>query len=134
MLRQRIAQPRVEDFYVESLQTKSRLAQWQHLRDVRYQLPRQHDLGRASELVQTVIVEERERVGVLAESLVREIRGEGRDSFFLPLRLRGCLEVFGLRCEADAERPCRERGELSEDGAVWGELRVELAARVLDRS
>src|SRR5437879_3840699 len=44
ILRQRIAQPRVEDFYVESLQTKSRLAQWQHLRDVRYQLPRQHDL------------------------------------------------------------------------------------------
>src|SRR5260221_12718347 len=132
ILRQRIAQPRVEDFYVESLQTERRLAHWQHLRDVRYQLPRQHDLGRASEFVQTVIVEERERVGVLTESLVREVRGEEWDSFFLPLRLRVCLEVFGLRRKTDAERPFRQRGDLAEDVGVRGELQVEIAVAALD--
>src|SRR5207245_6530968 len=109
ILWQRIAQPRVEDLYVESLQTKSRLAPWQHLRDVLDQLARQHDLRRERQLVHAVLVEERERVGVLAESLVREVRGEERDSLFFPLRLRVHLQVFGLGGESDAKRPLRER-------------------------
>src|SRR5258706_2576232 len=44
ILRQGIAQARVEDFYVERLPTKSRLVQLQPLRDVRQQLAPQHQL------------------------------------------------------------------------------------------
>ncbi len=59
VLWQRLAQPRVENFNVQSLQTKSRLAPWQHLRDVLNQLARQHDLGRERQLVHTLLVEKR---------------------------------------------------------------------------
>src|SRR6266704_5132582 len=101
VLRQVTAQPRVEDLDIEGLQAKSRLAPRQQLRDVRDQLPSEHDLRRERQLVQAVLVEERERVGVLAEGLVREVRGEERDSFFLALRLRVRLEVFGLAPNPD---------------------------------
>src|SRR2546422_10051896 len=90
-------------------------APWQHLRDVRDQLAREHDLRRERQLVHPVLVEERERVGVLAESLVREVRGEERDSLLLALRLRVRLQVFGLGGESDAEPPLRERRDLGED-------------------
>src|SRR6266702_797421 len=94
--RSRPAAPPVEYLDIEGLQAKSRLAPRQHLRDVRDQLSREHDLRRERQLVHAVLVEKRERVGVLAESLVREVRGEERDSFFLALRLCVRLEVFGL--------------------------------------
>src|SRR5712692_8295841 len=117
-------QARSEDLDVESLQTKSRLAPWQHLRDVLDQLARQHDLGRERQLVHTLLVEKRERVGVLAESLLREVRGEERNSLFLALRLRVRLEVFSLGGESDAKRPLRERRDLAEDVGIGRELDV----------
>src|SRR5262245_17353875 len=48
---------------------RKRLAPREHLRDVIEELPGEHDLRRACELVHAAVVEERERVGVLAERL-----------------------------------------------------------------
>jgi len=72
------------------------VVQWQHLRDVRNQFAAPARSWRANELVQAVVVEERERVGSLPrESVVREVRGEERDSFSCASLAR-LLEVFGL--------------------------------------
>src|SRR5439155_25225182 len=103
VLRQVTAQPRVEDLDIEGLQAKSRLVPWQHLRDVRDQLAREHDLRRERQLVHAVLIEKRERIGVLAESLVREVRGKQGNSLLLALRLRVRLQFLRLGGEADAE-------------------------------
>src|SRR5713101_6426162 len=132
ILRQRVAQSRVEDPYVECLQTKSRLAPWQQLRDVLDQLARQHDLGRERQLVSAVLVEERERVGVLAESLMGEVRGKQGNSLLLALRLRIRFQVLRLSGKADAERPLRKRSDLAEDVGVGRELELEVAVAALD--
>src|SRR2546423_10276307 len=105
VLRRVVAEPRIEDLYVQSLQAKSRLVPWQHFRDVGDQLAREHDLRRKRQLVHAVLVEERERVGVLAESLVREIRGKQGNSLLLALRLRVGLQILRLGGKADAKRP-----------------------------
>src|SRR5207244_2833021 len=127
-------QSRVEDPYVECLQTKSRLTPWQQLRDVLDQLARQHDLGRERQLVSAVLVEERERVGVLAESLMGEVRGKQGNSLLLALRLRIRFQVFRLSGKADAERPLRKRSDLAEDVGVGRELELEVAGPAVIRT
>src|SRR6266699_1400323 len=126
ILRQRIAQSRVEDPYVECLQTKSRLAAWQQLRDVLDQLAREHDLGRERQLVRAVLVEKRERIGVLAKCLLREVRRKQRDSLGPALRLRVRFQVFRLGGETYAERSLRERRDLAEDVGVGASSRLRL--------
>src|SRR6266545_415416 len=130
--RELLAHARVEDLYVESLQTKSRLAPRQQLRDMLDQLARQHDLGRERQPVHAVLVEKRERIGVLAESLLREVCGEKRNSLFLPFSLRIGLQVFGLCSETDAERSLRKRRDLAEDVGVQRKFELEVAVAALD--
>src|SRR5262252_8072520 len=108
-----------------------RLAPRQHLGDVLDERSRQGDLRRARQLVHAGVVEQRERVGVLAEGLVREIRREQGNALLPALRLRVGHQILGLGGEADAEWSF-QRSDVGEDVRVRSEVEVEMAVAALD--
>lgn len=76
VVRNSLAQPRVEDLDVEGLQTRESLTPRQHPGDMRDELAREHDLRCSGKLMHAVVVEKRECVDILADSFLREVRGE----------------------------------------------------------
>ena len=78
------------------------------------------------------VIEQRKSVVVPPERLLREIRGEKRNSFRLALGLRIFLEIFCFGGKADAERTLGQRRHLPENVRVGRELDAELAVAALD--
>src|SRR5437868_5733449 len=98
--------------------TMRRSAPRQHLRDVLDQLAREHDLRRAREAVLALVVEQRERIGVLAERVLHAVRRDQRDVLLRALGLRVRVDVLGLGGEADAERRLLQARDLGEDVGI----------------
>src|SRR5579862_5891063 len=104
-----------------------------HARDVHDQLARELDLGAAAQRVAAAGIEQRDRIFIRAQRLLREVGGEQRYALFHPFLPGVGRQLLALGGEADAERrifPCRDPGK---DVRVLLQLEDRRAAvRLLD--
>src|SRR5689334_13031534 len=94
----------------------------EHAGDMRDELARELELGAAAEVVLAAVVVQPDRVLVASQRILREVRGEKRDS--LARTLLHCVprQVFALRGEADAERGVLHAGDRRQDVRVLFQL------------